>query len=119
MNSPSLHDALGYLAALLTTSSFVPQAWLTLRTRDVSGISLSMYSAFTLGVALWLLYGIAIGEWPIIAANGITLALASTILVTKLRVERARASGAATSATSTTSVPAGPEDREAQRPGPR
>ncbi len=116
MNSPSLHDALGYLAALLTTSSFVPQAWLTLRTRDVSGISLSMYSAFTLGVALWLLYGIAIGEWPIIAANGITLALASTILVTKLRVERARV---ACTTTSTTATVPGPDGRETPGPGPR
>ena len=43
-----LPDAIGYLAALLTTCSFVPQAWLTLRTRDVSGISLGMYSVFTL-----------------------------------------------------------------------
>jgi len=91
MTLPGLPDSLGYLAALLTTSSFVPQALLTLRTRDVSGISLSMYSAFTLGVALWLLYGLAIGEWPVIAANTVTLALAATILVTKVRVERARA----------------------------
>lgn len=89
MTLPILPDAVGYLAAILTTSSFVPQAVLTLRTRDVSGISLSMYGAFTLGVALWLLYGIAIGEWPVIIANIVTLALATTILVTKVRVERA------------------------------
>jgi len=94
MTLPGLPDSVGYLAALLTTSSFVPQALLTLRTRDVSGISLSMYSAFTLGVALWLLYGLAIGEWPVIVANTVTLALAATILVTKVRVERARAAGA-------------------------
>ena len=84
----TLHEALGYSAALLTTASFVPQALLTLRTRDVSGISLTMYSAFTLGVALWLLYGLALGEWPIIVANAVTLALAAVILFTKLRVER-------------------------------
>jgi len=94
----TLPDTVGYLAALLTTSSFVPQALLTLRTRDVSGISLSMYSAFTLGVALWLLYGIAIGEWPVIIANVVTLALAATILITKVRVERARAVAASTAA---------------------
>ena len=92
---PPLHDTVGYLAALLTTSSFVPQAVLTLRTRDVSGISLTMYGAFTLGVALWLLYGIVLGEWPIIAANAVTLALATTILVTKLLVERKRAAAEA------------------------
>ncbi len=94
MTLPTLPDTVGYLAALLTTSSFVPQALLTLRTRDVSGISLSMYGAFTLGVALWLVYGIAIGEWPVIIANVVTLALAATILVTKVRVERARARSA-------------------------
>jgi uncharacterized protein with PQ loop repeat len=67
---------------------FVPQALLTLRTRDVSGISLGMYSAFTLGVALWLAYGLALGEWPIVLANALTLALAATILVTKIVVDR-------------------------------
>jgi MtN3 and saliva related transmembrane protein len=84
----ALNDALGYLAATLTTISFVPQAWLTLRTRDVSGISLGMYSAFTLGVALWLAYGMRIGAWPVIVANALTLALAATILVTKIAVDR-------------------------------
>jgi MtN3 and saliva related transmembrane protein len=81
-------DALGYLAATLTTASFVPQAVLTVRTRNVSGISLGMYSAFTLGVALWLVYGWRLGEWPIVVANALTLALAATILVTKLLVDR-------------------------------
>jgi MtN3 and saliva related transmembrane protein len=83
-------DLLGYLAATLTTASFLPQAALTLRTRDVSGISLGMYSAFTLGVALWLAYGWRIGEWPIIVANALTLALAATILVTKIVVDMQR-----------------------------
>ena len=92
----SYQDFIGALAALLTTSSFVPQALLTLRTRDVSGISLAMYSAFTLGVALWLLYGLALGEWPIVIANAVTLALTLTILWTKISVERARASSART-----------------------
>ena len=63
----------------------VPQAWLTFRTRDVRGISLGMYSAFTVGVALWLLYGVLMGAWPIVLANAVTLALASVILGMKLR----------------------------------
>lgn len=79
------HELIGYAAALLTTCSFVPQAWLTFRTRDVRGISLGMYSVFTLGVALWLLYGLLMGAWPIVAANAVTLALAATILGMKLR----------------------------------
>jgi len=81
-------DALGYLAATLTTASFVPQALLTMRTRNVSGISVGMYSAFTLGVALWLVYGWSLGEWPIVMTNALTLALAATILTTQLLVDR-------------------------------
>lgn len=79
---------IGYAAAALTTAAFVPQAWLTLRTRDVRGISLGMYLCFTAGVALWLAYGIALGQWPIIVANALTLALAASILVVKIDVER-------------------------------
>lgn len=77
-------DWLGYAAAALTTASFVPQAWLTFRSRDTSGVSLGMYSVFTAGVALWLAYGIALRDWPIIVANAVTLALAAAILVMKL-----------------------------------
>jgi MtN3 and saliva related transmembrane protein len=80
-----LIDVIGTLAAILTTASFVPQAWHTFRTRDVRGISLGMYSAFTLGVACWLVYGLLLSAWPIVIANCVTLALAATILVMKLR----------------------------------
>ena len=86
----NLPDALGYVAAALTTSAFVPQALLTLRTRDVGGISLGMYAAFTAGVALWLAYGLALGEWPIVAANAVTLALSATILGVKVVEDRRR-----------------------------
>ncbi|BDI03087.1 SemiSWEET transporter [Sphaerotilus microaerophilus] len=85
----ALRDAIGIIAACLTTLSFVPQAWHTLRTRDVSGISLTMYSVFTLGVALWLVYGVILGAWPVIIANLVTLALAATILTMKLRFGQA------------------------------
>jgi MtN3 and saliva related transmembrane protein len=77
-------DLIGYGAAVLTTAAFVPQALKSWSSRDLSGISLSMYSLFTLGVALWLIYGIALQSWPIILANGITLALASLVLVLKI-----------------------------------
>ncbi len=76
----SLIVILGYSAAFLTSLSFLPQAVLVIRTRSTSGISLLMYSLFTLGVAFWLIYGIATKATPIIAANAVTLALASTIL---------------------------------------
>ena len=78
-------ELIGYLAAALTTCSFVPQALHTFRTRDVSGISLGMYSVFTSGVALWLAYGVVLQAWPIVIANAITLVLASAILGMKLR----------------------------------
>ncbi|HEY0823277.1 MAG TPA: SemiSWEET transporter [Ramlibacter sp.] len=81
----TVHELIGYCAAFLTTLSFVPQAWLSFRTRDVRGISLGMYSVFTVGVALWLLYGLMMGAWPIVLANAVTLALASVILTLKLR----------------------------------
>lgn len=78
-------ELIGYMAATLTTLSFVPQAMHSFRTKDVSGVSLGMYSIFTLGIALWLVYGLMIGAWPIVIANIITLALASLIIFMKLR----------------------------------
>lgn len=81
----TLTDLTGTLAAVLTTISFLPQALHTFRTKDVRGISLGMYSVFTTGVALWLVYGLLLQAWPIVIANVVTLALASTILIMKLR----------------------------------
>ncbi len=78
-------DLIGYTAAVLTTLAFIPQAVHSWTTRDLSGISLSMYSLFTLGVGLWLLYGLRLQAWPIVAANGITLCLAGTVLFLKIR----------------------------------
>jgi len=78
-------DWFGYAAALLTTASFVPQAIMTIRTRNTSGISLAMYVIFTAGVALWLVYGIALGSGPMMVANTVTLGLAGTILALKIR----------------------------------
>ena len=80
-----LHDIVGTVAACLTTVSFVPQAWLSFKTRDVSGVSLGMYSVFTVGVAMWLVYGLLLSAWPIVIANTITLGLALAILGMKLR----------------------------------
>ena len=73
-------EILGIVAATLTTVSFVPQAALVIRTRRTGGISLLTYALFVAGVALWLVYGLRLGSAPIIAANGITLILAGSIL---------------------------------------
>ena len=77
-------DVVGSVAACLTTVSFLPQVWLSFRTRDVSGVSLSMYSVFTVGVAMWLVYGLLLRAWPIVIANVVTLVLALAILSMKL-----------------------------------
>ncbi len=78
-------NLLGYLAAFCTTVSFLPQAILTVRTRDTASLSLSMYSLFTLGVGLWLVYGIYKQDYALIWANSITLLLAATILAVKIK----------------------------------
>lgn len=84
MMNTDLGALLGYPAAFLTTVAFIPQAWQSWRTRDLSGISLPMYALFTLGVALWLGYGLTIGSVPVVAANAITLMLASVVLWLKI-----------------------------------
>jgi len=83
MNDPV--SILGFVAATLTTVAFVPQVIRIWRTRSAASISLGMYALFTLGVALWLVYGILIGAWPVILANLVTLLLAGAVLVMKIR----------------------------------
>ncbi len=78
-------DFIGTLAACLTTASFLPQAIKVLQTRNTVGISLAMYAMFSLGVALWLAYGILAHAMPVILANAVTLVLASGILAMKVR----------------------------------
>jgi MtN3 and saliva related transmembrane protein len=63
----------------------VPQAVKTIRTRDTRSISLGMYVVFTIGIAFWLIYGIALGSMPMILANVVTFALSATILGLKLK----------------------------------
>jgi len=76
---------IGLLAATCTTISFVPQVVQILKTKNTKGISLGMYILFTFGIACWLIYGFYLGELPIIISNSITLVLASTILVFKIK----------------------------------
>ena len=78
-------ELLGYTGAHLTSASFIPQAVMTIRSRDTRGISRGMYIIFTTGVAFWLAYGIAIDSMPMILANTVTLGLAGTVLAFKLR----------------------------------
>jgi MtN3 and saliva related transmembrane protein len=73
------------LAAVLTTAAFVPQALHIIRYRETKAISLLMYVAFASGVALWLVFGVLIGNWAIILSNAITLALTLAIVGMKIR----------------------------------
>ncbi|MFM7696328.1 MAG: SemiSWEET family sugar transporter [Vulcanococcus sp.] len=77
-------DALGYVAAILTTSSFFPQAVQTLQTRDTAGISLGMYVMFTSGVVIWALFGLITGDGPVLVSNLITALPAGLILHRKI-----------------------------------
>lgn len=81
-------NLLGYLAAFCTTAAFIPQVLLVWRVRSGNGISTSMYLTFCFGVALWLSYGLLIGAWPLAINNGITLVLASSVLIMKWRFQR-------------------------------
>lgn len=76
---------LGLVAGSLTTAAFLPQVIKTWKSRSAKDLSLGMFSLFCLGVTLWLIYGIMVKDVPVIAANLLTLMLASTLLVFKLR----------------------------------
>ena len=76
---------LGLLAGSLTTAAFLPQVVKTWKSRSAKDLSLGMFSIFCLGVVMWLVYGFAVRDVPVIAANFLTLVLASTLLFFKLR----------------------------------
>jgi MtN3 and saliva related transmembrane protein len=84
-------EAIGLAAGICTTLAFVPQVLKTWRTRRADDISLAWLGIFSSGTALWLIYGIWLGEMPIVAANGVTLVLVLVILSVKLRSGRGRA----------------------------
>ncbi len=82
---PWVIDFVGVAGALLTTLCWLPQVLKTVREKETRALSLPATSAFTLGILLWLVYGIAIGDWPLIGSNAATLALMAPILAMKLR----------------------------------
>lgn len=80
-----LPTVIGLIAASLTTIAYLPQAWQVIKTRHTKDLSLGMYTIMTSGVALWLTYGILIGNLPIIVANCITIVFTTIILAMKIR----------------------------------
>lgn len=85
----------GACAAVCSTTSFVPQAWKVIRTRDTAAISKRMYFVTVLGFSLWLAYGLLLGQWPLILTNGICLVLSAFILLMKLLPQRRKEAVAA------------------------
>lgn len=89
MNTPTSLAAaapwIGMAAAVLTTAAYAPQAFKVWRSRSTRDISLAMFGMMVTGIALWLAYGLLIGDLPLILANGVTLLFAGAILVAKLR----------------------------------
>ena len=81
----TLIDVIGATGAALTTLCWLPQALKVIREKETRALSLPATAAFTLGLALWLIYGLAIGDWPLIGSNAVTLALMAVILTSKLR----------------------------------
>jgi MtN3 and saliva related transmembrane protein len=82
----SLIDTIGAIGAVLTTICWLPQAIQILRERDTRAISLTATASFTAGMALWLVYGVALADWPLIGSSVVTLALMLVILGMKLRL---------------------------------
>jgi MtN3 and saliva related transmembrane protein len=75
----------GLIAAVCTTACFVPQVVKTWRTRSTGDISLGMFAVMTLGIALWMIYAVIRSDIPLFAANAVTLCLAGTIVILKIR----------------------------------
>lgn len=74
----------GYIAAALSVAGFTPQAWKIIKTRDTSGLATPMWIMEVCAFALWIAYGVLLGEWPIIIPNSLCFLIALFILVMKL-----------------------------------
>jgi MtN3 and saliva related transmembrane protein len=85
MPTSSLTQTIGIAAAILTTLCWLPQAVKVVRDKETRALSLPGTAIFTFGIVLWLIYGIAIADWPVIGANATSLVLMLVILAMKLR----------------------------------
>ena len=85
-----LIDSIGLAAGLLTTTAFLPQVWKIYRTKSGKDISARMFSLFSAGIVLWLIYGVLLQSVPLIVSNAVTLILSLTIIGLKLRYREPR-----------------------------
>ena len=83
-------SVIGGLAAAASTSSFAPQAWKIIKTRETKGISVGMYGITVVGFALWFAYGLMLGQWPLIFTNSVCLLLSGFVLIMKILSPQAR-----------------------------
>lgn len=84
----ALINSIGLVAGLLTTAAFIPQVWKIYRTKSGKDISGRMFSLFSAGIVLWLIYGILLESMPLILSNAVTLVLSLTIIALKVRYSR-------------------------------
>lgn len=78
-------EIVGFIAAILTTTAFVPQVYKAWKTRDVEAISLTMFVVMFLGVLLWLIYGFYINSLSMVIANIMTSILSLSIIILKIK----------------------------------
>lgn len=79
------YEIIGLVAAIITTAAFLPQVFKTYKTKDTSGLSLSMYLSFLIGVILWLIYGVHLESLPMILANSVTVVSTLYLVAMKLK----------------------------------
>ncbi len=90
MAGSPLVNAVGVAAALCSMTSFAPQIIKIWKERDATSVSLRTYAVTVAGFALWILYGVLLGSWPVAVSNSVCLAMAAAVLAMKLRFSKAR-----------------------------
>lgn len=85
MDASAIVETMGYVAGALTASSQLPQAWKAWRSRSTADLSIKALAVLATGLALWLAYGVVKGDWPLIVANGVSVAVTLAVIAAKLR----------------------------------
>ena len=81
-------DILGYISATLTTIAFLPQIIKTIQTKSAKDVSMGMFVLFTIGVFLWIIYGILTKTYPVLIANAVIFCLALAQILLKLKYDK-------------------------------
>ena len=81
-------DILGYISATLTTIAFLPQIIKTVQTKSAKDVSMGMFVLFTIGVFLWIIYGILTRTYPVLIANAVIFCLALAQILLKIKYDK-------------------------------